>query len=305
MRLGELDERELRARLGAGSLRLRTGPFALSLRSSLETVARAVATLYAEHPLLDADAFCDFHPRVDPEPGLRRWLRPQARFELDGHAPFTPMALPQAAPMLEWGLNWCVTEHAHQYIVIHAAAIERAGRVAVLPAPPGAGKSTLCAALVQRGWRLLSDELALVDTGRRRLVPLARPVSLKNRSIEVIKAFAPAAVFSATVHDTLKGSVAHMKPPAESVRRDLEPAPLGWLVFPRYQAGAGLTATPVLRSQAFMRLLDHAFNYHLHGPEGFDCLTDMVAPAQALDFVYGDLDAACDFFARLADGAVP
>jgi predicted ATPase len=29
----------------------------------------------------------------------------------------------------------------------------------ILPAPPGSGKSTLCAALVTRGWRLLSDEL--------------------------------------------------------------------------------------------------------------------------------------------------
>lgn len=303
MRLGELDDRELRARLNAGELRLRTGPFALRLRSQLETVASAVGTLYAEHQLLDADSFCDFHPCVDAQPGLRRWLRPQARFELDGHAPFMPMALPQAAPMLEWGLNWCVTEHGHNYIVVHAAAIERAGRVAILPAPPGSGKSTLCAALVHRGWRLLSDELALIDTERRQLVPLARPVSLKNRSIEVIQNFAPAARFSATVHDTVKGSVAHMKPPADSVRRDLEPAPLAWLVFPRYQAGAGLEATPVPRSQAFMRLLDHAFNYHLHGTQGFECLADMVEQAKALDFVYGDLDAASAFFSDLADAA--
>lgn len=303
--LAALGDGELRTRLGAGSLCLRTGPFTLRLRSALPHVAAAVGTLYAEHPVLDAqDArFCDFHPRVDAQPGLRRWIRPQAQFELDGQLPFSPMALHQAAPMLEWGLNWCVTEHCHQYIVVHAAAVERKGRVAVLPAPPGSGKSTLCAALVNRGWRLLSDELALIDPASGLLLPVARPVSLKNRSIEVIQAFAPEARFSAVVHDTVKGSVAHMKPPADSVRRDQEAAPLAWLVFPQYRAGAALEARPLKRTEAFMRLLDHAFNYHLHGPRGFECLADMVEPAQGLDFSYSSLDEACAFFADLADRA--
>jgi HprK-related kinase A len=270
------------------------------VQSRLDHVAQAVELLYADHPLLGDDGFFDFHVRVDAQPGLRRYLRPQAQFEMDGHRPFSPMAWTQAAPMLEWGLNWCVTEHAHQFIVIHAAAIERGGKAALLPAPPGSGKSTLCAALVNRGWRLLSDELALIDLNRGLLLPLARPVSLKNRSIEVIRAFAPEAQFSEVVHDTLKGSVAHMKPPPDSVRRDLEPARLGWIVFPRYRAGSPLTARELPRSNGFMQLLDHAFNYHLHGNRGFECLADMVEPTQALDLSYSRLDDAIAFFDRLA-----
>lgn len=304
MKLAALSLAELQTRLSSGRLCLRTGPFALRLHSRLPHVAEAVGLLYAEHPLLDEGGFFDFHPRVDAQPGLRRWLRPQAQFELDGHRPFSPMALAQAAPMLEWGLNWCVTEHAHQYIVIHAAVVERGGRAALLPAPPGSGKSTLCAALVNRGWRLLSDELALIDPARGLFQPLARPVSLKNRSIEVIRSFAPEARFSAVVHDTLKGSVAHMKPPAESVRRDQEPARLGWIVFPRYQAGAPLQARALPRARGFMQLLEHAFNYHLHGSRGFECLADMVAPAQALDFSYSQLDEAMHFFEGLATDQV-
>ncbi len=99
--------------------------------------------------------------------------------------------------MLEWGLNWCVSAHCHQYLIFHAAVIEKSGRALILPAPPGSGKSTLCAGLVNRGWRLLSDELTLIDIASCGVVPLPRPVSLKNASIDVIRAYAPAAAIGA------------------------------------------------------------------------------------------------------------
>ena len=53
--------------------------------------------------------------------------------------------------------------HAHQYLIIHAAVVEKNGLAAILPAPPGSGKGTLTAGSVLSGWRLLSDELTLID----------------------------------------------------------------------------------------------------------------------------------------------
>src|SRR3546814_3330456 len=87
--------------------------------------------------------------------------------------------------MLEWGLNWCIGLHGHRYLIIHAAAIERNGLAVILPGAPGSGKSTLTAFLVHHGWRLLSDELALVSLHDGRLTALARPIGLKNRSIDL------------------------------------------------------------------------------------------------------------------------
>jgi len=71
--------------------------------------------------------------------------------------------------------------------MLHAAVLEKNGRAVVLPGDPGAGKSTLTAALMLSGWRLLSDEITLVDRDDGLLVGLARPVSLKNASIDVIQ----------------------------------------------------------------------------------------------------------------------
>ena len=81
-----------------------------------------------------------------------------------------------------------------------------------MPGDPGAGKSTLTAALMLSGWRLLSDEIALVDRDDGLLRRLARPVSLKNASIDIIREHDTRAVFGDMAHDTHKGTVAHLEP---------------------------------------------------------------------------------------------
>jgi len=294
---------ELAQTLAGSGIRLRTGPFLTQIRSPLAAVARGVGLHYANHPAEDVEGFADFHVRVDAPRSLRRWVRRQVLFHFDGEPPFTPLPADQAFPMLEWGLNWCVSSQCHRYLTIHAAVVERAGRALILPAPPGAGKSTLCAGLVSRGWRLLSDELTLIDPATGNVVPLPRPVSLKNASIDVIRRFSERAVIGPAVHDTNKGSVAHMRPPVDSVQRATDAAIPGWIVLPRYQAGAPAALTPLSKARAFMRLADNAFNYNVHGRRGFEVIAGLVDACGCFEFAYGDLDEAIAVFDRLAHSA--
>lgn len=301
MILGELPAGELRRRLAGSGLRLRIGPVVAEILSSFRTVETAVALHYSGHEVVPASDFADFHVAVEPPPGVRRWVAPQAYFKFDDRSAFLPLPAAQAFPLLEWGLNWCVSVHCHQYLIVHAAVIERGGRALVLPAPPGSGKSTLCAALVARGWRLLSDELALVDLSAGRLMPMPRPISLKNRSIDVIRTFWPEARIGAVVPDTLKGSVAHVRPPIDSVRRAQESATPGWIVLPRFEAGAATELRPLSKCDAFMRLVDSAFNYNIHGRAGFAALAEMIDASVCHTFVYGGaLDEAATVFDDLA-----
>jgi hypothetical protein len=234
---------------------------------------------------------------------LRRWLHPQVVFQFDGAPPFNPLPRDHGFPLMEWGLNWCVSAHCHQYLIIHAAVLERSGRALILPAPPGSGKSTLCAGLVSRGWRLLSDELTLLLPETGQVTPLARPISLKNASIDVIRRFAPEMVIGPTVHDTLKGSVAHLKPPIESVRRQEEPARPRWLVIPRYAEGEPARLEPFPQGRAFIHLADSAFNYEVHGRRGFELLGDLIASCDCYEFTYADLDEAVRMFDAMATAA--
>jgi HprK-related kinase A len=295
---------QLRSRLASTGLRLRTGPFVTCVRSAIPRVADGIALLYGEYPLAGDDSFTDFHLNLSRSSGLRGWWRPQVQVDHDGAKPFTPLPLDQAFPMLEWAMNWCVSSRVQSCLVIHAAVIEKNGRAAILPAPPGSGKSTLCAALIHRGWRLLSDELTLVSLDGGELTGLARPVSLKNASIEVIRAWAPDAVFSPPVRDTVKGTVAHMKAPSESIARVDEPALPAWIVFPRYAADAAPALAPIPKARAFLRVAENAFNYSLLGVAGFHAVAGLIARSDSYDFSYSRLDDAVAAFDRLA-GVAP
>jgi len=302
--VASLSRGELHARLAGNGLRLRTGRFAVRLQANVPSVTAGIGQLYGDYPLLAESDFTDFHLRLVRPLSPRRWLRPQVRLECDGYDMYQPMPLQHAFPMFEWGLNWCVSGRAHRYLIVHAAVLEREGRAVILPAPPGSGKSTLTAALAGKGgWRLLSDELTMIDMESGLVVPNPRPISLKNASIDIIRSYVPDAVLSTPVRDTLKGTVAHMRAPGQAVQRAADTAVPAWIVFPHYQAGAATTLEALPRAATFMELAGNSFNYSVLGAAGFATLGRVIDSAAGFRFRYSALDEALDTFARLDEFA--
>lgn len=300
--LGRVEFSTCRRRLRSDSgLALRTGPFVTRIRTPLEGVASSIHTLYADYPLADASDFVDFDVAVTRPSGWRRWWQPQVVFRFEGDEPFNPLPGAQGYPLLEWGMNWCVYGMCHQYLILHAAVLERGGRALILPAPSGSGKSTLSAALLFSGWRLLSDELAMIDPRDGTLVPNPRPVSLKNESIEVIRRYAPQARFGSRVEETSKGVVAHFAAPSDSVVAASRRAIPGWIVSPRHQPGAPARLHPLERARGFMHLIENAFNYDVFGREGFDVLAGVIDRCPCFEFTYSRVEDAAALFAHLAD----
>jgi len=278
------------ARLSGDGLCWRMGPFIVRLRTNLPELTETLRLLYGDFPV-EADGFADFHVRLSAA-GVRRWWRPKVQFFVDERPPFEPLPRTSAVPLLEWGLNWCVSTRADQYLIVHAAVVERHGRAIVLPGPPGAGKSTLCAGLLLRGWRLLSDEFALVRPDDGRLVPLPRPVSLKEESISTVRQLAPDVLMGPSSRDTWKGTVAHMRPPSGSVARAAVPADPGWVVFPAFRPEEPMRLTPHPRSRTLARLARNSFNWNLLGARGFEALSTLVDRSGCYELTHRDLEEA-------------
>jgi hypothetical protein len=297
--LESLSTHELAVRLGGEGVALSIGEFVISLKSPLESVAKAVALFYGQYELCEAGSFIDYRVEVAPPGVIRRWFRPQVNFSFDGLMPFKPLPQVQAFAMFEWGLNWVIANNAHQFLVIHAAVVERHGRALIFPGSPGSGKSTLCAALINRGWRLLSDEMALVSLANGLVTPFPRPVSLKNESIDIICRYADDAVIGDVIHETAKGSVAHMRVPASSIAACGQQAIPFAVIFPRWQAGAASSLSELPKGQTLLKVAENSFNYNVLGVAGFNALADTIDRCRCYAYSYEFLDDAVETMERL------
>lgn len=299
MILADLTFDQMVGRLGDPGLCLRLGPFAVRISTTLGPLMQLMYELLRDHRIAE-DPIRDFHVEVRSTSLLRRWLRPQVQFYVDGRAPFEPLPAQHHLPILEWGINWCIAARSHHLLKLHAAVVERDGRAILFPAWPGHGKSTLCAALVHSGWRLLSDEFGLVRPSDGAIVALPRLMPLKNESIEVIRRFAPEAHIGPSFHGTRKGTVAHVRPPTESVERADEPAAPGWLVFPRWVAGSPVRLEPMPKAQAFLMVASNAFNYEILGEISFRLVDAMVGACSCYSLSYSDLGEAVAALDRMS-----
>ena len=299
MKLSDLTDSDLRYRLRGKGLVICSGPFKFRISSPIATVEQGIRLLYADYPVGEEGEFVDFNVALEPGSRLRRWWGKQVNFCYNGAYPFVPLPIGHAYPLLEWAMNWCISTQAHHFLMLHSAVIERDGCAVILPAPPGSGKSTLCAGLVSRGWRLLSDEVALISLTDRMITPLGRPISLKNQSIQVIQKFAPGAVFNQLTHDTSKGTVTHMKVPAEQLQRIDERAVARWVIFPKYVPHAKAELTQRSKANSMLELARNSFNYILLGLTGFEILSDVITDCDCYDFSYSSLDEAVEVFDAL------
>lgn len=274
-------------------------PFTVRVRSPFEAVARHLDIFYADQPRRHDDAFVDFDIALQPGRGSRRWWRPQVRFELDGDEPFFPLPAAQAAPMFEWGLNFCVANRPLGHLVMHAAVLARGDRALMLPGFPGAGKSTLCASLaLGASWRLLSDELAILDPRDGRLIPHPRPISVKNASIDVVAGF-PGARVGPVYRDTRKGDVSHLAIPDQALERAADRARVAWVLFPRFDANSPPRCEEIGRTEAFTLISEQSFNQERMGERGFEALCGMLDGARCFDIGYRSTAEGLDLVHRL------
>ena len=159
--LGDVNDHRLRALLRKG-LVLESGPFLVRIHADIPGFSDTLRRLYAQARYFETSPaeVIDFHIALKRPLGPRRWWHRQVVFELDGYSPFAPFPMDHAYPLCEWGVNWSIASRAHQYLMFHSAVVERHGNAIILPAVPGSGKSTLCAALMASGWRLLTVRTA-------------------------------------------------------------------------------------------------------------------------------------------------
>ena len=299
MLIHEIPRAILLSRLQGEGIHLVTGAFTIHLKIGLAHLVDDFAMMYADYPIEDPPRIDYARVRIAPRSLLRRYVCPHAHAWVNGQEPFDPVPAERAYTLLESAFNWIVATDDFAPLVLHSAVLERGGLALLMPAPTGSGKSTLCAALAWRGWRLLSDEMALFSLRNGRLLANPRPVSLKNKAVGVIRSFEPDACLTRVFRGTPKGDIAYMRAPPGSIARADETAIPSLVIAPAYVAGSATIIKPMSKVEGFRLLTDNAVNYSSVLKPGFDIVTGLVENCRFYTLTYSNLAEATELIGNL------
>jgi HprK-related kinase A len=266
------------------STQLRIGPVGFRVGSDWRAPVAALEDLYRDYPA-PQDGIPDFNVRLFAARFWRRWVRPSVQIGGDFVIPdAAPLPLAQGLLAAEMAMNLQMALGQRRYLLLHASAVERDGKVLLMTGESGAGKSTLAALLMTRGWRLLGDEFALLDPATGLVHGFPRLISLKNDAIGVMAREAKGGRWGPLLEGTPKGTIRHLVPDARSIAAMAEPAKPALLLFPSF--GFEAADREVFPSECFVRLTQASTNYVALGEAGFDALTELVrdVPARAIDY---------------------
>lgn len=296
MRVQDLSEDDIQHRLRSDGLYFRLGAFTTRVRSAYPAMATDFRRLYGacEADTRDSE-ITDFFLNLYAPSRTRSIFRPQVMADVEGPGPFIPLPSKMTLLMLETAMNWCVASRVRSMLLLHSAVVEKNGRAVILPGQSGSGKSTLAAALVANGWRLLSDEFALIRISDGALVPYPRPISLKNESIERMKAMFPDGTFVGPFTDTPKGTIAYLAAPSSAIENDQVAVMPRAVIFPTYESGASLRSDEWPKAAGLGRIALYSVNYTLLGRAGFEALADLVDRCTIRTVTYSSLDDAIGF----------
>lgn len=277
--------------LASGALTLDLGPFLTRMKLSDTRSVSFFLDMYAACPVIvDETVLSDFSLCLRPPNPFRKFFRRQIVPDPGFQFPAAPLPVRMAPLALEMGLNLSVALQCFRYAIFHAGVVAYGEDALMISAKSGGGKSTLTAALMEEGWRLLSDEFAILDLDTSSLKAYPRPVSLKNASIDVVKSFAGRDQVSATLHDTPKGSIAYRRPRPSDIEAMDRAAKPRLILFPTFVEGGVAESREIDLADAAMQLIASSPNYQVIGEAAFTGLMTMLEGMKAYEIEYGSTE---------------
>jgi hypothetical protein len=176
---------------------------------------------------------------------------------------------------------------------VHSAALERRGRVIMIAADSGTGKSTTSWALLQHGFRYLSDELAPIDPVRLDVHPYPHALCLKA---------APPGPYPLPDSTLRTERTLHIPVAGLPTAPVMRPASLGALLFLRRDSRVTTPACAgISPAEAGARLYANTLTALAHPGNGLDAAIRIATAVPAFTVSAGDLQATCELISTLED----
>jgi hypothetical protein len=138
-------------------------------------------------------------------------------------------------------------------IFMHAGAVNNGKRCIVLPGQPGCGKSTITAALIQKGYDYSAEDIVPLSRHDLGVAPVPTRLCLREEGWQAFNREYPGI-------KALPGSSRWGKPlryltPPKTMNRDSYNLPVHCLVFPEYKPGQSAQISPLSSEETLVRLI--------------------------------------------------
>jgi hypothetical protein len=192
-----------------------------------------------------------------------------------------------------------LAEHVDTGVSLHSGVVGWNGRSVLIPGDSGAGKSSLTAWFVSKGFDYVTDELAVLNG--EGIVGFPRSLMLRSGADTAVSQFPRFAGF--TMRQAGPALMIQPENPANARPGDLpQDLPCGLSIFPAFERGASLAIESISPAKACVRLAACSGNTHSLPDGWFAALNEFVRRVPAVEVSYGaftQIDDVVDTLAKL------
>ncbi len=174
------------------------------------------------------------------------------------------------------------------FLAMHAAVLSRDGVGLAIPGPSGAGKTTLTVALLQRGWRYVSDEALALDWDTGAVQPYQRPLGISTWTARTLGVTGGISGF-----DELFVRAASLGAAIET-----GPIDVRHIVLLSRDGSQAPSLVPEHRMEALEMLVRRGFTHQRDPGRALRLLADVVRGAKVHELCYDDPCAAAELLNR-------
>lgn len=179
-----------------------------------------------------------------------------------------------------------------QHMFVHGGAVEKFGSGIMMPAESGHGKTTLTLALVNAGYRFLSDEFCVLDSESGMLKAFPRSLSVREGSLRLFPGLHAGRDQLPLLDSPLE--VLYSVDPVREFGGEMgESCPVRYIIFPHYDPSSEPSARRISGMEAVKRMIQTQSFISLGTLEkqpALDLMLSVVSGAECFDLVTGDLD---------------
>jgi hypothetical protein len=193
--------------------------------------------------------------------------------------------------LLEWQTNLFLGENVDKFLLLHAGAVTRNGMGIILPAPSESGKTSLTTALTVGGYEYMSDAFATIEASTGLLHAYTKPLSIKN--VSVFPALAQRdEIWTGPESEPGPGEIPvwYTYPDDFGGSAACGPAPVGYILFPRYDPSENPRLEPLTSGAAMRRLIENSVNFQQFGVTGLRILARLAESAQCFSLTINGLE---------------